>query len=163
ALVDRLQRQVGVGLTPIVSLLQGWVPGGASEDRASRIRTAMLATSSMSAVLAVVVGFSSPLLVGWVGGGHITVDTSVYVLMGAFVGLLLFEASLAQAVLPTLGRLDVVAKATALSAVVGLPLTVLGALDSVELAMLGLLGGLVGRIVIELVVALRPVATMDHD
>lgn len=56
-----------------------------------------------------------------------------------------------------------VAKATALSAVVGLPLTVLGALDSVELAMLGLLGALVGRIVIELVVALRPVATMDRD
>ncbi len=98
---------------------------------------------------------SAPLLVEWVGGGAIEVSPLVFALMGGLVGLGMFEAVLARAVLPALGRLAAVAKATVLSALVGLPLCALGALVSVELALVGVLLGLFGRMVFELIVALR--------
>lgn len=161
ALVDRLQRQIGVALTPVVSLLQGWVPGGGPDHRSARVRVAIGASSAAGLLLAVAVATTSHLLIGYVGGGYFHVSTAIYVLMGAFVGLVMLDGALAQAVLPTVGRLDVVAKATLLSAVVGLPLTVAGALVSVELALVGLLSGLVGRIAIEMTVALRALSAPD--
>lgn len=163
ALVDKLQRQISVGLHPFVAVLQGWVPRALPGHRNRRNRQALGLGAAFSLTLAVFVSLSAPLLVDWVGGGTITVSGLVFALMGGFVGLCMFEAVLARAVLPALGRLGVVARATALSALVGLPLSALGALVSVEFALLGVLVGIFGRMMIELMVALRMLTTAERE
>lgn len=155
ALVDKLARQLAVGLTPFVSLLQGWVPRGDAAGRLRRVRQALVVTAAGSVLVSVVVAGLGPFIVRWVGGGFISVGPWMYVLMGLLVGLSLFEVAIAHAVLPTLGRIDIVTKATGFSAVIGMPLTVLGALFSVEFAMTGLLLGLLCRTTIETSVSVR--------
>lgn len=163
ALVDKLQRQISVGLHPFVAVLQGWVPRARPEHRNRRNRQALAFGAGFSLTLAVLVSLAAALLVDWVGGGTIRVSALVFALMGGFVGLGMFEAVLARAVLPSLGRLGVVSRATALSALVGLPLCALGALVSVELALLGVLVGIFGRMTIELVVALRMLTRVEPE
>lgn len=151
ALVDRIQRQLAVGLGPAVSVAQGWAPRASSREALrQRALRATLAAGAFAGLLVVGVALTGPLLVQWLGDGRIGVSDGVRFLMGAFVGLALFETVLAQAVLPALDRVRLVARTTIASAAIGLPATVLGALHSVELALAGLLSGLALRVVVEL-------------
>ncbi|WP_148076956.1 hypothetical protein [Nocardioides aurantiacus] len=144
ALIDKLQRQITVGLTPLNSLLQGWVPRGPTPF--ARIASASKLIASMAVPLLGGVTVAMPFLVRWLGNSQISVSPWVYPLAGSIVALAFTQLCLSNAVLSTLQRLDTVSRATAVGAVVGLPLTALGATISIEATLGGVVAGLVVRV-----------------
>lgn len=156
ALVDKVQRQLSVGLGPVVSVLQGWVPRAQGAAHARRVRQALLGAGLGVLLLAVAIVVAAPLLLTWLGGGDIDVPLLVVVLMAAYVAVNVWESVLAKVVLASYGRLDIVARATAVSALIGLPLVAIGALTlGVAAAVAGVLVGLIARVTMEAVQVLR--------
>lgn len=154
ALVDKLQRQLSVALGPVVSVVQGYVPRPDPSVTIRRSRHALLLGAVFSVLIAAAVLAAAPWLLGWLGAGQLQPPYPVMVLMAVFVGLNLWESILARAVLASFDRLNAVALGTVISAVVGLPLVVVGALVyGLVGAFSGLLIGLAARVTYELVVA----------
>ncbi|BDZ39247.1 hypothetical protein GCM10025863_18610 [Microbacterium suwonense] len=154
ALVDKLQRQISVALGPVVAVVQGYVPRRDRLVTVRRARQALLAGAGFSLVLAAAVLIVAPWLFSWLGAGQVQPEFAVVVLMSAFIGVNVWESILARAVLASLDRLDVVARGTVLSAVIGLPLVVGGALlFGLVGAFAGVLTGLAARAAYELVIA----------
>lgn len=124
ALVDKLQRQVAVGLSPAVTVVQGWVPaGGHARQRAPKAIKYGAATAAAGAVVMMVL---SPYLARFMGAGALTVPLPMTILTGLFVGVYFLDGIVAKAVLSALGQVRLIAKATLISASIGLPLVVLG-------------------------------------
>lgn len=154
ALVDKLQRQLSVALGPVVSVVQGYVPRRDPAVTARRARQALLAAAAFCVLLAGAVLLAAPWLIAWLGAGQVRPPYPVLVLMSVYVGLNVWEAVLARAVLASFDRLDAVARGTLISVVVGLPLVVVGAFAFGLIgAFSGLLIGLAARAVYELIVA----------
>lgn len=163
ALVDKLQRQLSVALGPVVSVVQGYVPRRDEAVTIRRGRQALIAGAGFSLVLAGVVLLVAPWLLGWLGAGQVQPEYAVVVIMAVFVGLSVWESILARAVLAAFYRLDAVARGTLVSAVVGLPLVVIGALLlGLVGAFAGLLVGLAARAVYELTVAIGHIRRAPH-
>ena len=151
AVVEKVQRQVIVGLGPFVTFLQGWVPRAPRGGVIARVRTGLVAASVFSALLGAGMLIVAPELVGWLGNGQITPSFLTLTLMSVITGVSLYESVVSKACLAALGRLDVVAKYTAISSLVGLPLVALGAfLAGAPGALGGILAGLVLRLLLEL-------------
>lgn len=155
ALVDKVQRQIGIALGPFTSVLQGWVPRGGIGVRHRRARQALALSTLFAMVIGLGVMLGGRLLVAWLGGGIIEVSGEVYALMGSYVGLVVLESALATAILPALGRIDMVSRATWTGVLTGLPLIALGARVSIEAALLGLLAGMLVRAALEVATVLR--------
>lgn len=129
ALVDRLFRQFLSALRPLVSVMQGWTPRGKNEiERASRARSALAATFALAALLAVGIASFGDRLLHWLGSGEIAVSSGTILLTGVLIGLNTIDAVLGNAVLATIGKLELAVRATVASAVVGLPAVALGAI-----------------------------------
>lgn len=166
ALVDKVQRQLSVALGPVVSVVQGYVPRRDPSVTIRRARHALLAGAVFCLLLAGAVLVAAPWLLGWLGAGQVQPEYAVLVLMASYVGLNVWESILARAVLASFGRLDVVARGTLISAGIGLPLVVVGALTlGLVGAFVGLVTGLVARAVYELVITVvhmrRPFPALD--
>lgn len=159
ALVDKLQRQVAVGLSPAVTVVQGWVPGdGKARQRAPK---AIKYGAATAAVGAVVMMLLSPYLTRWMGAGELTVPLPMTILTGLFVGVYFLDGIVAKAVLAALGQVRLIAKATLISASVGLPLVVLGGyLFGAVGALAAVVIGLAIRVILELRAA---VTTLRHN
>ncbi|MGW9627793.1 lipopolysaccharide biosynthesis protein [Microbacterium sp. NPDC055521] len=156
ALVDKLQRQLSVALGPIVSVVQGYVPRPDPAVTIRRSRHALLVGAGFSVLLAAGVLVAAPWLLSWLGAGQLQPPYAVMVLMALFVGLNVWESILARAVLASFDRLDAVARGTVISAAVGLPLVIVGALAfGLVGAFSGVLLGLAARAAYELVVAVK--------
>lgn len=154
ALVDKLQRQLSVALGPVVSVVQGYVPRRDPSVTIRRARHALWAGASFCVLLAGTVLITAPWLLGWLGAGQVQPEYAVMVLMALYVGLNVWESILARAVLASFGRLDVVARGTLMSAGIGLPLVVIGALTLGLIgAFIGLIAGLAARAAYEFVIA----------
>lgn len=151
ALVDKLQRQVSVALSPGVTVLQGWVPRGQPRRRA---RMGLLVSGLGALLIAAAVWLVGVSLLGWLGAGSLHPSALVTALMAVFVGLNFLESVVAKTVLATFQRLAAVARATLAGALIGLPLVALGALRfGAEGALAGVVTGLAARLAWELVVA----------
>lgn len=158
ALVDKVQRQLSVGLGPVVSVLQGWVPRANGPTHATRARIAIVGAGGGMLLFAAVLVVIAPVLFEWLGGGEIDVPSGVVLLLAAYVAVNVWESVLAKVVLASYGRLDVVARATAVGAAVGLPLVAIGALAwGVAAAVAAMLTGLLVRVAMELVQIVRSI------
>ena len=154
ALADKVQRQISVALGPLVTVQQGWVPRAKGEQLYRRARLVLLvgAAVAVSCGLAVVLG--GPVLMDWLGGGELVAPWPVLVLMAAFVTLSVYESMVSKVVLAALHRIPVVSRATGISAAVGLPMVAAGAVwIGASGALVGVVTGLVVRLVLELVPA----------
>lgn len=151
AVIDKVQRQINVGLSPFTVVMQGWIPRAAIGQLAARTRKALL----VSLVVALVIGGSilimSGELVDWLGRGRIHPPVLALVLMASITAVYVFESVVGKAALPAVGKLGTAAKATVVGTAVGLPLVAAGAYSfGAEGALAGILIGIVLRLAFEL-------------
>lgn len=159
ALADKVIRQIHAVAIPAVVVLQGWVPRGSDSTRVRRANIALAGAGSFALLLFAMTLIVAPHLIDWLGKEHVSVSWPGILLISLCVSVGFFEATLARAALATFGRLQVVAKAVIIGSAVGLPLVSLGAASaSVPMALGGVLTGLGGCVVIELVDYVRVVA-----
>lgn len=125
ALVDKLQRQISVGLGPLITVLQGWVPRAA--DPAPRARRALWAGAGATVLIGILVLALGPLALRWLGAGSLQPGWDVVVLMTGFVTLNFYTSVISRVVLATYHRLDIVAKGILAATIVALPLVAVGA------------------------------------
>ena len=160
AVVEKVQRQVVVGLGPFVTVLQGWIPRGRPEALHGRVRQGLVAAVVSSAVLAVFMLAVAPELIGWLGGGQITPSFLTLAIMSLIIGTSILEAMVSRACLSALGRLDLAARSTAIGSIVGLPLVGFGAIFlGAPGALGGILVGLAVRLSLELIGLFRSLGT----
>ncbi|MBC7632276.1 hypothetical protein [Aeromicrobium sp.] len=158
ALADKVQRQISIALGPLVTVFQGWVPRAAGSALHQRARVSLWIAGAGSLVLSLAMLLPTPVLLDWLGDGQIDVPLTVVIIMSLFVGCNLFESLISKAVLASLDRLGSVARATLVSALVGLPLVAVGAIAAGAAgALVAVVAGLALRMVIELFVAVRAI------
>ena len=133
ALVDKVRQLVSAGLNPIVVVLQGWVPRGAEGALGKRSRVALAATSAFAVVLCGIFVPAAPTLMHRLGDGQIAVPQSMVVLAALIIAIDLFNSVLAYAVIASLGRLEIVTKATVASIIAMCPSWLLGRITLVRL------------------------------
>ncbi|MET0861703.1 MAG: hypothetical protein ABW091_11835 [Microbacterium sp.] len=151
AIVDKVQRQVSVALNPFVTVFQGWVPRADGSLLASRVRRALWLSAAFSAALGAAMLIVAPQFILWLGGSQIHPAYGTLALMAVFVGLNLFESVVSRAILVAIDRMSVVATATLLGGILGLPLVAFGAIMyGATGAIAGILAGLALRLGIEL-------------
>ena len=152
AVVDKVQRQVIVASTPFITVLQGWVPRAVGHGLDRRVRQSMFAATVASVAVSALMFAVAPELINWLGGGQVHPSVVVLALMAVITGVSLVESVSSRACLAALSRLDVVARATAISSFIGLPLVAVGAkFFGAQGALLGILVGLLVRVALELV------------
>lgn len=160
AVVEKVQRQVIVGLGPFVTVLQGWVPRASEQELERRARMGLAAAAVMAGALGGLMLAVAPELVGWLGGGQIKPSFLTLILMALVTGVSLIEAVVSKACLAALRRLDVVTRATTIGSLVGLPCVAAGAAFwGAEGALSGILTGLLLRLLLELVGMRRALAS----
>ncbi|GAA3887022.1 hypothetical protein GCM10022381_31340 [Leifsonia kafniensis] len=151
AVVEKVQRQVIVGLGPFVTVLQGWIPRARGAELLVRVKRGMIAATIGASILGILMFVAAQELVAWLGGGLIHPTIVTLLLMSVITAVSLVESVASKAALSALNRLDVAAKATSISAIVGLPLVALGALlAGASGALSGILAGLSLRLLLEL-------------
>ncbi len=162
AIVDKVQRQVSVALNPFVTVFQGWVPRAVGAQLVSRVLKALGLSAISSAALGGAMLIVAPQFIQWLGGSQINPAYDTLVLMAVFVALNLFESVVSRAILVAIDRMGVVATATLLGSVLGLPFVAFGAiLFGATGAIGGILVGLVLRLGIELVAVVKFVRHPD--
>jgi len=155
ALLDKVQRQINAAAASYVTVLQGWVPRGEGRELQRRVKLALVVSAIGCALLALVLALVAPWLLTWLARGEILPPRTAMVLMAVVVAVNLMESVTSRACLAALGRIDVVARATAVGSAVGVLLLVAGVLLwGVVGALTGVLAGLTLRLAIE-VLALR--------
>lgn len=127
ALVDRIRLLVAIAATPVVTVLQGWVPRATGAARVSRANISLLSGVIFAAVLALTTNAAAPELVNWFGDGQISVSWVVVLLLSGCVSVTLFQSVLEKVALGTFDCLRSAIKGLAVGAVVGLPLVGIGA------------------------------------
>ena len=150
ALANKIQLQLVVGLSPVVDVMQSWVPRAVGRSRLKRAEIAVgsvLAFSSIAAVVFVAIGEK---LFAWLGRGEIEFTNTVVLLVALTIIVNLLDGTFRRAILPTYGKLNVVMRATFVSALIGLPMVGLGArYAGVDGALGGAIVGICIRIAIE--------------
>jgi O-antigen/teichoic acid export membrane protein len=160
ALVDKVRQLISAGLNPVIVVLQGWVPHGAELEHGKRARVALSATGGLGVVLCGMFLVAAPSLMHWLGNGQIAVPQSMVILTAMVIALGLFDSVLAYAVMASLGRLEIVSRATAASIIVMLPVVAIGTLHFGAIgALVGTILGLLVRVGIELAGAVRATTT----
>lgn len=156
AVLDKVQRQVNVGLSPLTAVIQGWVPRAPRGGLATRVKQAIAFAALFGVILSVGMFLVAPELIGWLGSGQIHPTPLALALMSAITGMFVIESTVSKACLSALGRLDVAARATLTGLVVGLPLVAVGAVAwGAEGALTGIIAGLTVRLGIEIIVLVR--------
>ncbi|MBK5249136.1 MAG: hypothetical protein JJE50_06830 [Actinomycetales bacterium] len=147
AVLDKLQRQISAAISPFVTVLQGWVPRGRGLALVTRVRVALVVTVVAGLALAAGLLLVGPVLVTWLGNGQIRVPFGAIALMAAVLAVGLVESVAARACLVAAGRMDYMARVTAVGAVIGLAMVVVLASQWGTVgALWGVLAGLVLRV-----------------
>jgi hypothetical protein len=141
ALADRVKNQLIASMSPLVTVLQAWVPRGVGCDRMKRARIAFITSCVVTGVLSAVFILIGPTLFRWLGDAEVDVSLTVTLLVAVLTALAVTDQVTSKAVLAPYGRLRIVALATVWGAILGLPLIAVGS------AIIGAPGALVGAIV----------------
>lgn len=152
AVLDKLHRQIASGQAAYVTMMQGWVPRASDGRLRSRVRSALRLTGVGALVLGLCVAAFGEWLLTWLSDGQLGFTFVEVVLLGAVVAVGLLGSVLARACLPALDELALMARATAVGAVMGIALVALLApgLGSVG-ALTGVLAGYVVKVILALV------------
>lgn len=147
ALVDKLQRQVYVGATPLVAVFQGWVASAAPSAIRRRITAAHLAVLALVITAGTALVGLGDLLFGWLGANQVVVPATTIALTALWFALNLQESVASRVALVPLGRLDFVARATAIGTAAGLSaVAVLASVWGANGALIGICIGLGTRL-----------------
>lgn len=157
ALIDKVQRQIAVGLGPVIVVAQAWVPRGRGySGLRRRVRQCIFVAFSAGLLLGAGTVVAAPLLMEWLSQGTIDVPFAALLLAGGFVAIGFVESTVSKAIMPAINRVGLAARAATISMIVGLPLVALGALAfGVIGALAGVVLGLVVRLIIELAASAR--------
>lgn len=126
---DRLAKFAGMAVSPIFQLFQGWVPAAAGRELVRRTRLGGAASAAIAAFVAVAYTLLLPLGADILAHGQIAYDPGSAVAFGLIAALYVGSPFVSTVALMAVGRLRLIA----LTAVVGVPLTLL-ALLTVEIA-----------------------------
>lgn len=152
AFADKLARQIVTAMSPIVTVFQGWVPRGKPVLK----RAHQVLVISLAGCLLLVLGVVAfgPFLVGYLGGGVISVKGLALLAMSLYVGAQVLENIVSHAVLPPLHAVRAAAISTWATGMVTLPLVAVAALRAgAGVALMVVVAGLVIRTIWELVAA----------
>jgi len=142
AVLDKLQKQASSGLSPLVQVLQGWVPRAKPQNIGIR--------AVRAAVAAIAIGFSITLalilvgrpIVTWLGDGRVHVSLLSISLLAGTVALALVGSVISKASLVSLGLISLVSRLTMWTSMFGLLLVaLLGWRYGLDGALVGLLCG----------------------
>lgn len=122
AVLDKLQKQLYVSATPMISVLQGWVPRATPARLRSRIHQALVGGAAVCLALAVAIFVATPWLVDWLSAGHVSVEVLPSALIAAIVATNTYESVVSRGALVPLGRLRYASQVTACGSVIGLAL-----------------------------------------
>jgi len=163
ALADRVRQLISAGLNPLVLVFQGWVPRGGEDKLVRRSGLALGATCAVAVVFAALFLPIAPSLMRWLSDGQISVSELLIVLTALVIAVDLFWGVLENAVLAAFNRLDIVARASAVSFVAMLPAVAAGtAILGAAGAILGSFFGQMVRMTIDLVGGRRIVRDRYH-
>lgn len=163
AVVDKIVKQVASAVSPVGTVLQGWVPAGPPARVHRRARAATALATVAAVILAGLALVAGRRFVGWLGNGQITVSTGAIALLAVVLAAALLGAVLTRAVLVALDRLATMTRANLIGTVVGL-VVVAAAVGpwGVEGALTGMLTGYALKVVLGLTGA-RSRATRKDD
>lgn len=152
ALADKIQKQFISGITPVVSVAQGWVPKGrARTDVVQRSRRALVFSAGLALFAGLCLYLVGPLLWNFLGAGQIVVDRRMLLLVALVCGSIFFERIVSRAALIPLGGAGRLVAATLAGSLVGVS-AVLGLvfIGGASGALLGVLLGFIVTITVEL-------------
>lgn len=125
AVLDKVAKQVASAVSPVVTVLQGWVPGGPDAGLRRRAARAVAAAALAGGSLLLGAVLAGEHLIRWLGGGRIAVPGTAVLLLGLVMGTAVVGAVLTRAVLVALGELPLMTGATLAGSVTGLALVAL--------------------------------------
>lgn len=150
ALADRVKNQLIAAMSPLITVLQAWVPRGLGEERIKRARLAFYASCLLTGAMCAVFVVVGPSLFHWLGNAEISVSLTVTILVGVLTALAVTDQVVSKAVLAPFFRLHVVAWATVWGTISGIPLIALGSvLFGAPGALTGAIAGMLVRIGIQ--------------
>lgn len=156
AVLDKTYKQFSTGFSPILNILQGWVPRAQGEALLHRVKVAVLISGGSAGVF--IFGFTlwgSPLLI-WLANYTASFTILETLLTASVVGIGLVEIVLARACMTALGKIGIVAKATLVGSLFGLiAVTFLSPQLGAAGALAGVLTGLGIRVAYQLTSLLK--------
>lgn len=152
ALASKVATLATTGLKPLGTVVQAWVlRPNATQVRAHRARTALIATAGASVAITSIAAPATPFLRDWLGQGQIALSLAALTVTSAYIGIYFFKWTLERAVLVTFDRSRTITRAVVICSAVGLPLVAIGGVSSgVTGALSGVVAGLTAGIVLEL-------------
>ncbi|WP_267424372.1 MULTISPECIES: hypothetical protein [unclassified Curtobacterium] len=126
-LADKLFRFATTGFSPVLQYLQGWVPGVRGMDRVERARRAARFGLVVAAVGSIAFMFLAALVGGVLSHGLVSIDLPLAVAFGAVLGLFVAAQVIGLIGLLSFGAARQYARYSLIGAVVGMPLTLVGA------------------------------------
>lgn len=159
AVLDRVQRQIYVAATPFAKAFQGWVPSGPEGTLPARAAKAARIAFVLGLVMTVGFGVLGHPFVNLLGGDTVDIPLAATLIMAGVIGLSFVDSVLGQAVLAPFEMMKQLARVTLVGSVAGIAaLVVLAWQFGLVGGVLGMLAGLVVRVVWLCVIAARRVA-----
>lgn len=127
ALSDKLLRFGTTAFSPLIQMLQGWVPGGPRNGLRRRVWIALLLGVVLTLIVVVGFGLMAPLIADFLSHSSIMVSPALMWGFAAALGIMFLAQVIGLVCLVALDHAKRLARYTVLGAIVGLPLMVLGA------------------------------------
>jgi len=128
SLADKLMRFATTGFSPILQFLQGWVPAATGADRIRRATRAAFSGAIMAMAAGIVFALLAPLIGDVLSRDSVRLDGWIAVAFGLILAALIGAQVVGLVGLLALDATRQFAKYTLVGALVGMPLTALGAL-----------------------------------
>ncbi len=120
AVLDKTYKQFFTVFSPVLNVLQSWVPRAQGDALMHRVKVAMLVAAGCAGVFSFCFSFLGSALLAWLSD-YTASFTLLEILLTAFVvGVGLVEFVLARACMTALGKIRIVARATVVGSVFGL-------------------------------------------
>lgn len=147
AVLDKTYKQFFTAFSPVLNVLQGWVPRAQGGALMQRIKIAVLAATACAGVFIVGFTFLGSALLAWLSDFSASFTVLETLLTASVVGVGLVELVVTRACMTAIGKIRVAARATLIGSVLGLvAVAVLAPQFGPSGALAGVLGGLGVRV-----------------
>lgn len=120
AILDKSQRQLSTAFSPLLNVLQGWVPRAPAGELLRRIRAAILLTTGFAVIFTFGFSLAGEPFLAWLANHTTSFGFTEIFLTGVVVALNMLELVLARACMIPLGEIKRVATVTVVGSVLGL-------------------------------------------